>query len=82
MQFRIDYSFEKSLDIGGYAALYATEFSKPFKVFGFATVEVTGALYYGSISGGVSINASELSIELTPPSIGVGYSWGVDIDWD
>lgn len=73
--------FNCSGEIGGYAALYANEFSRTY-ILGNISVEVTGTMYYGSISGGIEWDCKEGSFAITSPTIGFGCKLGADFDWN
>ena len=48
---------------------------------GAATLEISGAMYFGSVSGGAELDLMEWSGSITSPSVGAGYKIGWDIDW-
>ena len=45
------------------------------------TLEVSGAMYFGSASFEFEWDVEEGKAEFAPPMVGIGYKWGVDIDW-
>ncbi len=54
-------------------------YSKSFNVFG-KTIEFSGNLYYGCITGGVELDFDEGRFKVIPPMVGLGWDFGVDID--
>lgn len=74
-----DFTGVPSVDAKFVASAYTMSYSKSFNVFG-KTIEFSGNLYYGCITGGVELDFDEGRFKVIPPMVGLGWDFGVDID--
>ena len=77
----IDWSGDPEVDISAYASIYSpgAELTIPLGIF---DITLSCQAHLGGIGAGVELDPNSGKFRVTPPMVGIGGSFGVDIDWN